>query len=88
MCKSNALRNLIKQKSDDDYTIIDHIYLYVQVPNEAKYHYLIKKTRKNGLKNLKDSKAFIGSSNNMQNVYKNIEDYNPGRKCNGLIVFD
>ena len=24
----------------------------------------------------------------MQNVYKNIEDYNPGKKCKILIVFD
>ena len=24
----------------------------------------------------------------MQDIYKNIEDYNPGRKCKILIVFD
>ena len=24
----------------------------------------------------------------MQNVYKNIEEYNPGKKCKLLIVFD
>ena len=24
----------------------------------------------------------------MQDIYKNIEDYNPSRKCNVLIVFD
>ena len=27
-------------------------------------------------------------SSNMQNVYKNIEHYNPDRKCNVLIIFD
>ena len=27
-------------------------------------------------------------SNDMQNVYKNIEDYNPGKKRKILIVFD
>ena len=27
-------------------------------------------------------------SNDMQDVYKNIEDYNPIRKCKLLIVFD
>ena len=27
-------------------------------------------------------------SNNMQNVYKNIEEYNPGKKGKVLIVFD
>ena len=26
-------------------------------------------------------------SNDMQEVYKNIEDYNPGKKCKVLIVF-
>ena len=37
---------------------------------------------------MKDPKALIEHSNNMQNVYKNIEEYNPTRKCNVLIVFD
>ena len=27
-------------------------------------------------------------SHDMQDVYKNIEDYNPGKKCKVLIVFD
>ena len=43
---------------------------------------------KNGIKNLKDPKTFIEYSNNMQDLYKNIEEYNPRRKCNVLIVFD
>ena len=38
--------------------------------------------------NLKDQKAFTEYSNTMQNVYKNIEDYNPSSKYNVLIVFD
>ena len=33
-------------------------------------------------------KAFIEYSNDMQDVYKNIEDYNPGKKRKMLIVFD
>ena len=37
---------------------------------------------------MKDPKAFIEYSNNMQDVHKNIEDYNPSRKCNALIIFD
>ena len=37
---------------------------------------------------MKDPKAFIEYSNNMQDVCKNIEVYNPNRKCNVLIVFD
>ena len=35
-----------------------------------------------------DSKAFIEYSNNMQDVYKNIEEYNPDKKHKVLIVFD
>ena len=33
-------------------------------------------------------KAFMEYSNDMQDVYKNIEDYNPGKKHKILIVFD
>ena len=41
-----------------------------------------------GLDHFKDPKSFIEYSNNMQNVYKNIENYNPGKKRKPLIVFD
>ena len=82
--KTNALLNLIKKQDNNDYSIIDKIYLYIKDPNEAKYPYLIKKHENNGLKNLKDPKVFIEYSNNMRDVYKNIEEYNPSRKCNVL----
>ena len=35
--KINALLNLIKLQDDDDYSIIDNIYLYVKDPSEANY---------------------------------------------------
>ena len=35
--KTNALVNLIKQQDNDDYSIIDKIYLYVKDSYEAKY---------------------------------------------------
>ena len=35
-----------------------------------------------------DLKALIKYSNNMQGLYKNVEEYNPDRKCKVLIVFD
>ena len=41
-----------------------------------------------GLNHIDDHKAFIEYSNDMQDVYKNIEDYNPGKKGKLLIVFD
>ena len=59
--------------------IIDKIYLYVKNPNDTKYQYLIKKRENNG---------FIEYSNNMHDVYKNIEEENPSIECNVLTVFD
>ena len=41
-----------------------------------------------GLDHSDDHKAFIEYSNDMQDVYKNIEDYNPGKERKILIVFD
>ena len=57
-------------------------------PYEAKYQYLINKLEKVGLDHFDDPKAFMKYSNDMQDVYKNIEDYNPGKKLKVLIVFD
>ena len=50
-------------------------FIYVTDPNESKYQYLIGKRKNTGCKWLKD-------------VYKNIEVFTPGRKCNVLIFFD
>ena len=66
---------------------IDKIYLYEKDPYEAKYQYLIKKREKVGLDYFDDHKAFIEYSNDMQDVYKNIEDYNLGKKRKVLIIF-
>ena len=41
-----------------------------------------------GLDHFKDPKAFVEYSNDMEDVHKNIENYNPGKKCKILIVFD
>ena len=49
---------------------------------------MIKKCENAGLKHLNDSNAFIGCSNTMDDVYENIDDYNPSRKRQILIVFD
>ena len=57
-------------------------------PYEAKYQYLIYKREKVGLDHFGDSKPFIEYSNDMQDVYKNIDDYNLRKKCKVLIVFD
>ena len=81
--KTNALLNLINNHLD-----IDKIYIYAKDPYEIKYQYLINKREKVELNHFNDPKAFIEYSNDMQDVYKNIEDYNPIKKHKVLIVFD
>ena len=81
--KTNALLNLINNQPD-----IDKIYLYAKNPYKAKYQYLINKREKVGLDHFDDPKAFMEYSNDMQDAYKNIEDYNPIKKRKALIIFD
>ena len=45
----------------------------------AKYQYLINIREKSGLNHYDDPKALMDYSNDMQKVYKNIEEYNPGK---------
>ena len=81
--KTNALLNLINNQPD-----IDKIYLYAEDLYEKKYQYLIKKREKVGINHFNDPKAFMEYSNDMEDVYKNIEDYNPIKKRKMLIIFD
>ena len=74
--KANALLNLINKQPD-----IDKIYLYAKYP----YEYPREKV---GLDHFKDPKAFMEYSNDIEDVYKNIENYNPGKKRKILTVFD
>ena len=80
--EKNALLNLINNQPD-----IDKIYLYAKDSYETKYQYLINQREKVGL-DFDDPKAFIEYSNDMQDVHKNINDYNPRKKRKVLIVFD
>ena len=81
--KTNALLNLINNQPE-----IDKIYLYAKDPYEKKYQYLINKHENVGLNHFNDPKAFIEYSNDMQDVHKNIEGYNPIKKRKVLIIFD
>ena len=81
--KTNALLNLINNQPD-----IGKICLYAKDPYEAKYQYLINKREKVGLMHYDNPKAFIEYSNDMQDVYKNIEENNLGKKRKVLTVFD
>ena len=75
--------NLIEKQPD-----IDKIYLYAKDPYEAKYQYLINKREGIGIDHFNDPKAFIEYSNNMRDVYKNIDEYNLDKDNKNLIVFD
>ena len=61
---------------------------FIFMLSEPKYQFLIKKRENAGIKNLNDPSAFIEYSNTMDDVYSNIDDYNPKRKRNIFIVFD
>ena len=81
--KKNVLLNSIENQPD-----IDKIYLYAKDPYETKYQYLINKREAVGINHFNDPKAFIEYSNDMHDVYKNIDDYNPDKENKILIVFD
>ena len=49
---------------------------------------LINGREKVGIKNLKNPKAFIDYSKQIEDVYENLKDYNPTKKRRVLIVFD
>ena len=82
--KTNILLDLTNNQPD-----IDKIYLYVkEIRYEIKHQILINKRESTGLNHFNDPKAFIKYSNDMQDVYKNIEEYNIGKKRKVLRVFD
>ena len=81
--KTNTLLNLINEQRD-----IDKIYLYAKDLDESKYEHLINNRDNAGIKHLNDSKTFIDCSNTMNDVYENIDLYNPNRQRKVVIVSD
>ena len=81
--KTSTLLNLIKEQND-----IDKIDLYAKELSETKYELLIKKRQNAAIKHLNNPNAFIECCNTMDDVYEDIDDYNPNRKRKILIVFD
>ena len=67
--KTNSLLFLINHQQD-----VDEIYLYAKELNEAKYKFLIKNREDVEPKHFNGSKAFIEYLNDMENIYKNIEE--------------
>ena len=74
---------MINNQSD-----FDKIYLYAENPHQHKYQYLINKRKSVGLKHFNNPKAFIEYFNDMRDVFKNIDHYNPDKENKILIVFD
>ena len=81
--KNKCITNIINDQPD-----IDKIYLCAKDPYGAKYQYLINIREKTGLNYYDDSKAFMKNSNDMHDVYKNIDEYNSVKKRKVLIAFD
>ena len=73
--KANGLINLINEQND-----IDKIYLYAKDLSEPKHQFLIEKHENVGMKHINNPSAFTECSNTMDDVYENINDYNPTRK--------
>ena len=80
--RTNTLK-LIDNQPD-----IDKIYLYAKNPYEDKYQFLINKKESIRLKYFNDPKAFTEYSNDMRDVYKNINDHNPDKENKMLILLD
>ena len=78
------LLHLIRNQQLD----IDKICLYVKDSFESKYQLLINGGEKREIKKLKHPKAFVDYSQKIDEVYKNLEDYNQTKKRRVLIVFD
>ena len=55
---------------------------------EVKYQLLINKIENTGLRYFSDPKAFTEYSNDMDDIFQNIEEYKPNKKRKILIVFD
>ena len=62
--------------------------MYAKDPYEAKYQFLINKRESIRLKYFNDPKAFTEYSNDIQDVYKNIHEYNIDKERKILTVFD
>ena len=81
--KTNTLLNLISHQPN-----INKIYLFAEDPYEGKYQLLINKHESGGSKHCKDPKVFIEYSNDTDDIFENINEYNRNKKFKVLIVFD
>ena len=73
--ETNGLINLINEQND-----VGKIYLYARDLSEPKYKFLIKKHEDAGIKHVNNPNAFIVCSNTMDDVCKDIDNYNPKKR--------
>ena len=63
--------------------------MYAKDPYEANYQlFFFNKRESIGLEYINDPKAFIEYWNDMQDVYKNIDEYNVDKERKNLTAFD
>ena len=72
--KTNTLLNLISHQPDTDKNS-----LYTKDPYKAKLQLLINKCRSLGSIHCDDPEAFIKHSNDMNDIYENIDEYNSNK---------
>ena len=84
--KTNTFINLINKQDCND--VIDKMYLYAKGLNKTKYQFLIEKREYPGIKHKAETATYFECSNTMDDVYENIDYYNPKRDRKVLIVFD
>ena len=74
--KTNLLLNLVKHLQID----IGKIYLYVKDPFESKYQLRINGRENVGIKQIKNPVSFIDYFQKVDDIYQNLESYNPRKK--------
>ena len=68
--------------------LLTKICLYAKDLNEPKYQILIEKREYAGIKHKNDLTVYFECSNTTDDVYKNIDYYNPKWHRKVLILFD
>ena len=74
--KTNGYLSLINHQPH-----INKKCLHSKDPFEAKYQLLTNKSKSVASKHTNDSEVFTECSNDMNDVYKNIEEYSPNFDC-------
>ena len=60
--------------------ILINFFYMLKIHMKQKYQLLMNKRESTDIKYLNDFKAFIKYSNDMNDIYKNIEEYSPNKK--------